>query len=584
MSTAPSRYSAGGPFGYRAPASLHVNGDDWVDLDMAWIHQIKHMSDTSDILGALRKITDRAITDITITTAEETEKAQAQQAARPRPKPQPAKPGMERPNKSDALQPVSARDESRARVRSQMFAQWGLKCERVFEEVGFAPCTAQPNTQSAYAIIADTDPLAPCVLDLLAVCRICMRGDAHGRTEWRFFKRTNQHPQTEEEIPDVYVLGDETGWPTRNGQLRSSLARLMLSDAYTTYQSKMTLTQLADRQRAHPVLVTQAAAAAGAGGAMSDPDLVTGSITMRDNDLQLVPVALSAAQRAQVNKVADSCARANQQVRNEPGPICNPDVTQGGAGQKRKSRDGQTEYEISPGQVLAPGVHLAEAPLDLLPAKQAWMEAVSLDFGVPLSMLSSGDATGKAKLNAESAGPETARLYLEGQNERRRELENNIAAMYTFMYSKRRVLDTIAKTLESSKGLRTPSDTDLDKVRTSTASVIVRVAGTMEPDAAMSLFKDGVLRYQSTVEQVCRFYHLSQDQFEPTCLIPVRHTRTIVRCARACCCFSALTFVVYVGRGPCRRRRARPPRASRVEPTEEEESQGKEMIKPSTRN
>lgn len=523
--TASVGYSRDGPFGYRAPLALSSHfSDGWVDLDMGRIHELWHLSNTSDVISALRTTTDRAITDITITTAEESDKAQAERANRPVPKPQPAKHGMDRPNKSEPREPVSAWDESRARARSHMYGQWGLKGRRAEEVVGFIPCTARPNDSPRYQCIADTDKMMPCVLDFHRISRIAMRVDVHGCYEWRFFHMTGQHPQQEEEIADVCVLGDETSWPTSQGQIRSILARLQLSDAYETYKSKMANTRIADSLRAHPRLITQQAATSSTSAALSDPDMVSGAITVHDSAMNLVPVALSEEARRQFIETADRVAMKNQ-TRNDAGPIANPcgggSSAAAAASTKRKFRDGEDEYNITPGQVLAPGVHLAEAPNDLLPAKQAWMEAVSLAFGVPLAMLSSGDATGKAKLNAESAGPESSRIYLEAQKERRRSLSAQIAAIYSFMYSRQRVWSKITDKLTETKGKAMPSDDELKKESLAAASVIVRVAGAIEPDACMSLYERGIMRYPAVCDNLTRYYETAPDTWEERNLIAV---------------------------------------------------------------
>jgi hypothetical protein len=81
----------------------------------------------------------------------------------------------------------------------------------------------------------------------------------------------------------------------------------------------------------------------------------------------------------------------------------------------------------------------AQEVKELFTANQNMLQAHSLDFGVPMSLVVSGDATGKATLNGSSGPtPETARRFTETLRALKETAENWCMQMHLFMYEKAR--------------------------------------------------------------------------------------------------------------------------------------------------
>jgi len=64
-----------------------------------------------------------------------------------------------------------------------------------------------------------------------------------------------------------------------------------------------------------------------------------------------------------------------------------------------------------------------------------------------MSMISSGDASGRVRMNAETAKPESARQFREAQAGRRKDLETAIQFMYEHMFRYTHAMDYIRRTL-----------------------------------------------------------------------------------------------------------------------------------------
>jgi hypothetical protein len=349
----------------------------------------------------------------------------------------------------DTLKKPTERQESDRLRRSALLGQWAYEAAMMEDAIGFVPTVIIPNEDND---TSQTDPLRPSVLNLARV-RIWHKVDVMGRHYWRFYE---SHPNSahlmglasqrmlhEREIRDVHVRGDTL--PDDSGCIFSRVRRVMEGD-WALFQSKKLLTMTADRERATPTLVTQQANdkahtdkdlastqglmmmtgapyADGGGDMMADPSTVRAMALVREHNscLRMADGSIVPYQERQSGASSMPSAATQQRAR--------------------------TQVRIDTGQqfVSAP---LAEAPADLLPTRQAFLEVVSLEWGVPLSMISSGDASGKARLNSATAGAETAKVYQATQAHIRRRSESRLRELYSFMYGEKHVADYVRRVLQ----------------------------------------------------------------------------------------------------------------------------------------
>jgi hypothetical protein len=178
----------------------------------------------------------------------------------------------------------------------------------------------------------------------------------------------------------------------------------MLGD-WAIYQAKKELTMSADKERAKPTVVTEAQSN------RHEPNSVSSS---------------------HVGMYDGGGGREEQMVyalaRDRNCGIVAPAM--------QTRREDKNQLEIKDGRTYV-SAQIAEAPADLGTSRQAFLESCCLGWGIPMSMLSSGDASGKAKLNSDSAGPETARVFREAQSDRRKKAETYISNIYTVCPSRR---------------------------------------------------------------------------------------------------------------------------------------------------
>lgn len=381
------------------------DGLDWSTLDMGEIHDLmRFVADNCEISTVQNIVYGSLIAgDIVIQTADDIDARQ-------------------RGGQSDRVEALPAREEAAQRMRSSMWATCTIDSLKQEDLIGFSCNSFTPNSPD-FAMIADTDPSRPCVLQLDKLARILHRVDVLGMHSFRFFAAGRDGKEVE--IPNVKVTGAEL--PNAQGRINSKIKRLK-SAPFKLYSDKMANTARADYARANPRLITQVDNGSGSGAAArTDARQIMTSIGINENhEAMPIPHILTAAEAAQSAAVADAVAMHNC-AGSGSHPMAMPGVA---TARKRKDPDAPSEYELPPGRILAPNYHIPEAPADMLSAKQAWIETVCLAFQIPMSMLSAGDATGKAKLNKESAGSDASRIYLEAQSARKRKLEGWIGAMY----------------------------------------------------------------------------------------------------------------------------------------------------------
>ena len=495
-------------------AGLADMGEEgWNSLDLSFIRHLgSFVAANCEISSVQAVVYDSLISgDIIIRTSADIDKEQkevAKHAAESTP-PKPIKPGMERANKSEPLVPLTAREEAAQRTRSVMWARFAIECKKQQDLIGFCCCTYAPNTPEN-ALIMDTDPKRPCVLQLDRLTRVMHRVDVLGTHEFRFFTR-GIDPMTEIEVPHVKVIGSEM--PDVAGKLSSKMIRLYRGP-WEIYHDMVQNMRRADRERANPTLVTVEDGAAAHRN--SDPQMITSYTGI--NDLATpAPQNLTPMQAAQANAVADAvfmrnCASSCEPMQAAAAAAANPRKRK-----ERSSEGGFTEYEVTPGRTIASN-HMPEPPANPLPWKLAVLESVCIMYKLPMSMLTNGDATGKQKLNANnSVSSQMSRIFLEAQASLRRDIECIISGMYAHMYRADKLLGLINHKLKSSQGKEGPTLAEMNEM----AIVIVNVTGTVEPELLQALFTSGVVRYPPYARHMAHYSQILQSEFERLPIIPV---------------------------------------------------------------
>ena len=481
-----------GPVAFLEPGG----GVNWRQLNTGLINELMRFAATNCEVNTVQQIVYGGVLsgDVLIETAAEVDKhnADMESEAAAAPKPQPVQPGMERANKSDRVKPRAARQEAAMRMRSTMWTKFAVDCQKQMDLIGFC-CMASKPLSADYALIKATDTFEPCVLQLDKLSRMEHRVDVLGTHEFRFYARS-AHGGTETQIKGVKVVGPEL--PNGDGEISSKLLRLY-TGPWQNYNEKLRNMRRAEHERANPTLVTVEDSVA-ARSSNSDPKLVQSSIGLEHNS----HTVMSKAQADHAQLIADqvdfhNCCATSTGAMNIVGPAAAPAVSRR---RYREPHGGFTEYEVQPGRMLASN-HLAEAPADTLPHKQAWMEDVCLELGIPMSMLSKGDATGKAKLSNGSGGAhsDSSRIFIEAQASRKRKLECLISSMHLWMYT---------------------GDSEDEEV-SDRAVVSVTISGIIEPSLLQSLHQEGSLRYTAYVTEMARSVCLAPANFHSEPLINI---------------------------------------------------------------
>ena len=318
---------------------------------------------------------------------------------------------VQRPNETSV-------DAAVASARSRIFGKWGREACLLDAAIGWfvaSSIEASPEERAD----ADMDKLPA----LLNMDRITMlhRMDVYGRHEWKVFEEVSPIWEADSPVPgwrelfDCRVFG--TSLPDNTGQLSSRIMCIYLSE-WQMYESKKQLTFEADRMRARPPIMTQSLAT------KHDPNDATSAAHPSAD--QAVPAMMM--DQTDAARLVHAQVRAFNTRTAEDSCTDERPRAAAAAGSARDDR-----IEIEAGRVYVSN-HMAEAPLELNVARQALLESVCLTFGIPMSMLSSGDASGRAKLNSETASPETARIFQEAQAGRKQQLAYWITELCQHVY------------------------------------------------------------------------------------------------------------------------------------------------------
>jgi hypothetical protein len=425
-------------------------------------------------------------------------------------------------------------EEIKRRKRSAIFGAWAWKCAVMEDAIGFAPTTVVPNEDP---ITADDVPYVPVVLNVEKI-KIFHRTDVYDRHYWRFYEIEDKWSGLQsrpfpylKEITQVTVLGEKS-LPDSNGALHSKVKRLMLG-LWSLYQAKVLNTMRADKERSRPTLVTYAAddgGSGGGGGGGGDDKNVSGAAVRGFN--QMTPAR---------NELSEQAERVHALVKaKNSGDHClqnmleNSTLTLTQAHQQAASGGGARTFEqfqLDAGRLYVPS-HLPEAPVELLPIRQAFLETVCLTFGIPLSMVSSGDATGRVKLNSETASPETARIFREAQADRKRRVETHIGNFYENIYGDEQVHRYVRDRVRGAVDRGDEDEDDGDEqqqpkrktqgrrkvdipVRDMArhAKVTVQIPANPQFEQLMMLFDKRILKYDAFCKVVGNQMCLSQDSF-----------------------------------------------------------------------
>lgn len=308
-----------------------------------------------------------------------------------------------------------ARAEADDRARSNIFADWGREAAFMEACIGFFVTTGVPDSSSP-------DGMRPVVLNLARV-EVQHHVDVYGQHFWRWYELTDEdggaHSVTGNMphrvlLPNVRVVGSSL--PDSEGVITSRV-NSVLNGEWAIYQAKKRLTMLADAERARPTLVLQ----------------------QHDASKDRIPVSSGEDSALDRDVMMETCTGAQAVHRlvyqRNMGA---DDATQESATRTQQQQQEQrmSTFDITDGRVLVQN-HMAVAPSELPVSRLAYFESVCLAWSVPMAMLTSGDSSGKAKLNADTATPETGRLFREAQSDRKRLLERNICDMYEFMHHER---------------------------------------------------------------------------------------------------------------------------------------------------
>lgn len=410
----------------------------------------------------------------------------------------------------------SAQEEAQASARSAMWGAWASEAALVEDAIGFFPSCGTPQAHEDEFMQAK-----PTVMNV-HLLQFLHRIDVRGLHHWRVFTPITPWESPSDggipcefpglmELPYVKIIGDSL--PGNDGQIYSKAQRIFAAE-WQLYEHKKRLTMDADQLRSHPVIYQQYVD--------QNQDLLNMNGSHEFDQDQSVPESRDQEPAAM---------RTHAFVRhlNTKGGHC------GGTGERvetrtRPANNGLPTVTIEQGKAYVNN-HLPEAPAEMPVVRQAVIESICLAYGVPMSMLSAGDATGRAKLNTETAGPETARIFREAQADRKRRLESNIRAMYDHLYATRHVAKFVKETTEKHVKKRyskkrkadltveeLEEDDDLNSVLTNNelekkARVRVSIPTTSGVEVTLMLMEKGVLKYSAAAHGLSRELGLSLQDF-----------------------------------------------------------------------
>jgi hypothetical protein len=399
---------------------------------------------------------------------------------------------VSRPDKSEAIQEENMDEEVERQQRSIMWGRFMEEVSIIDVALGFVIVSHQPNTE--YLAIKDTDPLQPCVLEMSRLV-IRHRVNVYSKHEWQVFEKMSGAAAGDSKsltnfnlrpIKNIKVIGRDL--PDARGVINSRMTRL-LSGPYQLYISKLHNTFIADQERSRPTTfmhIEESNDNADDKALAADP-----TFSARNG--------IPPPNREQRRDILRNMREVEDQRCGTAPSDCPPSGPPGGPagggptgtdalGGVMDTSNGMSKYQLPRGRELANN-HMAEAPADLLPARLAFFEAVCLQFGMPMSMLSVGDSSGKAKLNSSHAGAETARIFVEAQATRKREAKLMIEDIHEFMYGETVSQKFFKETFEAT-GKR-PKFEDTERAR----RVAVTMPANPDVDTILLLHSQGILRW-----------------------------------------------------------------------------------------
>ncbi len=407
-------------------------------------------------------------------------------------------------NSQDKLVVPTAAEEARANDLSAIWGEWGSQAARMVDCIGFSPSRGVVNPE-AYGDRC-SDPLLrqkPTVMNLDRL-KVFHRVDVNGVHHWRAFTpcvlgMENCEFPSLTELFDVRFLGN-LDLPDSDGRLYSKVKRVLLE--WEIYDRKKRHTIEADARRAKPTVFTQVQEQ------KHDPlDMHIGSDGPSDD--------MGGENRA--DPLPSESVRVHHALirSRNTGIPCNQllamedegrEMSHAQQGDLLRAQANRNTYEIERGREYVAAT-LPEAPVELHVSRQALLETLTLLFGIPMSMISSGDASGRAKLNSETAGPETARIFREAQGDRKKQLERDIRTMYRHMFAAHHVQEYVKRVITkraaaSKKRKRSEPEPDYDaelgmEALNRQAEVRVQIPCNAERDALAQLLDKGVLRYDA---------------------------------------------------------------------------------------
>lgn len=232
---------------------------------------------------------------------------------------------------------------------------------------------------------------------------------------------------------DIIVFGSPEEMPNARGEI-SSLVKRIWDTEWQVWDVKRRMTMLADQTRAQPRIVTQRAESK----YDAEAQATMATCEMSEAALDALPATQAVHQRIRAlnTQTVLNVHGAVYRHRQHPDDDADDDDTR------------LPQARIDAGQEYVPAP-MPEVPLDSLPFRQSLRESIGLAYGIPLSMLSSGDATGRSKLNAETASPETARIFREAQGQRKRRVEERIRTLFEHAFGDAMRLDYVQRKARS---------------------------------------------------------------------------------------------------------------------------------------
>lgn len=408
-------------------------------------------------------------------------------------------------------------DDQESVQRSAMWTPFTSDTKRTIDEWGWAPVTWSVN--NTYGAIKKTDPKQPQLLNIGRVGKISHKLSIRGEHSWRFYERV---PANTEgcELPgfrlftDVFVVG--TSLPDHNGNI-CSMMRQIMETAYSVYIDKVNNTKLADKERARPTIVMQEGGGDASGNKPLNrygPDAVTaGEAEHRIRQTIEAGIKVREATCGDPNATAASAS-------NEPPNLMSLINQLTGEAEKQHKMNAATttvvkntvsfdQFSLPSGRAIASN-HLAESPGDTAVFYQVFLNLVCLRHSVPPALITSADATGTAKLNADTASPETARIFRQSLAKLRRDLTYDIANIASWMYADEREKQALDHTTTTFKKTgKTPDQSELD------ALTRVSVQMPAEPDRLLfiQMVKDGWIEYGKAVPSLAGFVNASPELF-----------------------------------------------------------------------